>query len=127
MHHSRGAMLSLRVTRAERKRLLELKQERECRNLSEVLRLLLGFPRYALEDDGLEGWDDVESVDRLCHLVLSLRDRQDQHTRILNRIARHLGVPYEKSELAVLQAPLGELVRRENGVKHPPLPEGFSR
>lgn len=138
-----SGMLSLRVSKQERRQLQQLKAERGHKTLSETMRTLMGFP--ATDGSGetlMAGSDDIDSVDRLCTLVVAMIDRLDDQNKTLTMIARHVGVPRELSAGAVaasianrtplhplpdLDKPLEQANTPRNGHKHPELPEGFSR
>jgi hypothetical protein len=130
---ARGAMLSLRVTREERKQLLRIRDERGCKYVSDAIRLLLGFPRMPEDDVGIEGMDDIDSVDTLCRNVLHMTSRLEKQTELLIKIAHHVGVPLKGErelpvDLTVLSADAnGELIKTGPTRKRPALPQGFAR
>src|SRR5665213_3351766 len=122
-------MISVRVTYAERKKLMELKVQRGCQNMSQVIRMMLGFPRSA-GDEPFEGADDIDGVSKLCTLVVRMVDRQDVANRLLARMAEKQGIKdVDHQKVAVLDAPLEPIEPFEfrNGHQHPALPEGFKR
>ena len=136
------AYISVRLSKDERKKLLALKAERGCKSISQVVRLMLGFPRGT--DEGLEGADDIENVERMCELLVRAVDRIDELTKVETKIARHLNVPLEVGlremmaaarngkpihpapDLTVPLEPEAQFPHR-NGDKHPALPSGFAR
>jgi hypothetical protein len=137
-----AGFVSVRLTKEERRKLLALKQERGCKSISQVVRLMLGFPRGT--DEGLEGADDIDSVSKLWEAVIRLIDRHDEDHKLMIKIARQVGVPLERPTLAavrddyeppvrpVVEAQTGPIDLREprgyrDGDKHPVLPSGFSR
>ena len=139
-----AGMLSLRVSKAERRQLQMLRAERGHANLSVTMRVLMGFPERTPGGEPLmEGSDDIDSVAKLCTLVLQMIDRQDDMVKELTRIARHVGVPRELSDGAVaahiangtplhplpdLETPIGARdIRHPGGRTHPDLPPGFAR
>lgn len=134
--------VSVRLSKEERKKLLALKAERGAGSISQVVRLMLGFPRGT--DEGLEGADDIDSVSKLWEATIRLIDRVDEQHKVLTKIARQVGVPLERQTLAVVrddyvdpQTPVivpdtGPIDLREprgtrNGDRHPDMPEGFLR
>jgi len=126
-----SSRLSIRVTAAERRRLVELRQERGCRNISEVARLLMGFPRDDSLGEIFDGSDDIENVDKLCSEVLRMIARIDDAHQLLTRIARHLGLPMRTTGGSFDDQPVvvdaGEAFPTRGGNHHPVLPEGFVR
>lgn len=141
-----SGFISVRLSKEERKRLLALKAERQCKSISQVVRLMLGFPRGT--DEGIEGADDIESVDQMCQLVVRMVDRIDEQGKLLTKIARQTGVPLERKTLADLRAAegrdytgperltavvetgpidLNETLPSRNGDLHPAMPDGFAR
>src|ERR1700690_118460 len=121
---------------------MALKAERGCNSISQVVRLMLGFPRGT--DEGLEGADDIDSVSKLWEALIRSIDRQDDAHKLLTKIARQVGVPVERyapnqhwkgyvpSKEPVKEPETGPIDLREpreyrNGDRHPALPEGFSR
>lgn len=107
---------------------------------------MLGFPRGT--DEGIEGADDIESVDQMCQLVVRMVDRLDEQVKLLTKIARQTGVPLERKTLADLRAAEGrdytgperltavvetgpvdlrEPMPTRNGDLHPAMPDGFHR
>jgi hypothetical protein len=126
-----GGVISFRADAAERRKLRALMQERGCANMSQVVRLMLGFPR----DDGhepFEGSGDIDSVSTLTQAVMRSIDRQDDAHEILSRIARHLGVPTETRGGSFDTASPGPVDPRQpfptrGGHDHPDLPPGFAR
>jgi hypothetical protein len=137
-----AGFVSVRLSKEERKKLLALKAERGCKSISQVVRLMLGFPRGS--DEGLEGADDIESVDRMCELLIRAVDRIDELTKVETKIARHLNVPLELGLREImaaakngrpihpppdLETPMDPdvLMPTRNGHKHPEMPAGFSR
>ena len=136
------AYISVRLSKDERKKLLALKAERGCKSISQVVRLMLGFPRGT--DEGLEGADDIENVERMCELLVRAVDRIDELTKVETKIARHLNVPLEVGLREMMAAarngkpihPAPDLLTPmdpdipkpfRNGDKHPELPVGFIR
>ena len=126
----RATLLSLRLSKAERKQLMEIRAARGCYNLSDTVRMLLGFSQHG-HLPGLEGSDDIDSVDKLCSLVVAMIDRMDTNNKLLYKLAQHVGlrethhIPRED-----LRAPLPDPVLplpNRNGNKHPELPAGFAR
>ena len=137
-----AGFVSVRLTKDERRKLLALKTERGCKSISQVVRLMLGFPRGT--DEGLEGADDIDSVGKLWEAVIRLIDRMDDQHKLLVKIARHDGVPLERRTLAdfdpdyvpparpVLEPESGPIDLREpfphrDGDRHPVMPDGFQR
>lgn len=130
----RYGMISVRINRAERKQLMEMKAARDCRSLSDVIRLMLGFPRATNAESPLAGSDDIESVDRLCELVVRMIDRQDTGNKAMTRLLKYFGIQDSKDiPVAQLSAPLStepdgpERAPRNGSAHHPALPDGFSR
>ena len=126
----RATLISLRLTKAERKQLMEIRAQRGCFNLSDTVRLLLGFPQHG-RLPGLEGSDDIDSVDKLCSLVVAMIDRQDTQNKLLYQLAQHVGLK-ERRHVPTddLVAPLPDVtvpLPSRNGAKHPELPAGFAR
>lgn len=127
-----SSRINLRVTAAERKKLLEIQQDRGCKSLSQAVRLLMGFP----QDGGPEqfdGADDVDSVGRLADRVLQWTARLDDQHEILSRIATYLKIPkttrngsFEDGAPTVDEAMLIDFPTR-GGHQHPELPAGFAR
>lgn len=122
-----AGVLSVRVTSAERKRLLQLKVERGCNNVSDLIRLMLGFPR----SPGMEiidGADDIDSVSALVKTVLILIDRVEMNNAVTYELAQQAGLRQVRHRpIEDLIAPRDEPVATRNGSKHPALPEGFAR
>jgi hypothetical protein len=118
-------MLSLRVSKAERRQLQMLRAEKGHPNLSVTMRVLMGFPPAGPHDEAfIEGADDIDSVAKMCNLIVQMIDRIDQLIQQNTLIARHVGVPYaERNHIT----PGAALEHRPNGAKHPELPEGFQR
>jgi hypothetical protein len=124
-----AGMLSVRVTNAERKKLMELKAQRGCNNLSEVIRLLCGFPRTATGEI-IDGADDIDGVDKMIRVCLRLVDRVENQGLTLTEIAKQLNIKQVKHQpIEVLAQPIAEqpLYEYRNGHKDPALPEGFKR
>lgn len=144
-----SGFVSVRLSKEERKRLLSLKTERGCKSISQVVRLMLGFPRGT--DEGLEGADDIESIDQMCQLVVRMVDRMDEEHKLLTEVARKVGVPIKgKQTINELREAVGKQgpwegerapatlpetgpidlnvpLATRNGVHHPDMPTGFSR
>jgi hypothetical protein len=125
-----GAIVSLRVTREERRQLERLRQRRGCRSLSDTMRLQIGFPLECAES--LDGADDIAGVERLAHATLRMIDRLDDANKLTYKIAQHLGIPMVRHKsMDQLMAPLVELEQpaplHEDGRKRVHLPPGFSR
>lgn len=137
-----SSFISVRVTKEERKRLMALKAERGCGSISQVVRLMLGFPRGT--DEGFEGADDIDSVGKLWEAMVRLIERVDDAHKLETKIARQVGVPMERyppwmqtphyvpSTEPVKEPETGPIDLREprelrNGDRHPALPEGFER
>ena len=124
-----AGILSVRVSNAERKKLLELRAARGCKSVSDVIRLLCGFPRQP-EHEGIEGADDIESVDALAHVVLRLVARIEDMSKVLHAIAMKEGIKHAGHQpVDHLAVPIAEMPLYEyrNGHKDPALPEGFHR
>lgn len=129
-HDQRYGMIALRLSHAERVKLQEIRVQRDCRTISDAVRLMLGFPRVA-GADGMEGADDIQSVDRLCQLVVKMIDRMDVVIKTQTKIARKLGIADSKdvptSELSQ-PVDVDQRFPARNGSKHrPALPDGFER
>jgi hypothetical protein len=138
-----AGMLSLRVSNQERRQLQQLKAERGYANLSVTIRKMIGFPERTPDNEPLmEGSDDIDSVAKLCNLVLRVIDRQDDLIKQQTAIARHVGVPTKLNPYQLAAAerngtpihpvadpekPLAERMEYRNGDRHPELPDGFSR
>jgi hypothetical protein len=137
-----AGFVSVRLSKEERKRLLALKAERGCKSISQVVRLMLGFPRGT--DEGLEGADDIDSVSKLWEAVIQLISREDDEIKVITKIARQVGVPMDRYALNIheddyvpdptpLRVPetgpidLRVPMEHRNGDRHPVMPEGFSR
>jgi hypothetical protein len=143
-----AGFVSVRLSKEERRKLLALKTERGCKSISQVVRLMLGFPRGT--DEGLEGADDIESIDQMCQLVVRMVDRMDEEHKLLIKVARQVGVPMERKTIDELRAVAGRQgpwsgperpvaivetgpidlnvpVPTRNGDRHPDMPDGFSR
>lgn len=141
-----AGVLSLRVSKEERAQLQRIKAERGCKNLSQAMRLLLGFPREGPGGE-LEGADDIENVSRLCGLVILLKDRLDEEHQLLTKIARHLEIPMAERPKATRGRPRAKpnppipipvngrgdfdeddaIFAFRGGHEHPDLPDGFAR
>ena len=126
-----GGILTVRLDASERKKLRALQQERGCKNLSQVVRLMCGFPRDD-QHESFEGSDDVDSVTTLTKWVMRSIDRQDDARHILTRIARHLNVPmqtpggtFDADDLPPIDP--GRPFETRGGHQHPILPSGFER
>lgn len=138
-----AGMLSLRVSKAERRQLQMLRAERGHANLSVTMRVLMGFPERTPGGEPLmEGSDDIDSVAKLCSLVIQMIDRQDDFAKTLTAIARHVGVPQQLNPFQLAAAerngtpihplpdpekPLAERLEPRGGDRHPDLPPGFAR
>lgn len=137
-----SGFISVRLSKEERKRLLALKAERNCKSISQVVRLMLGFPRGT--DEGLEGADDIDSVSKLWEATIRLIDRIDDQQKVLTKIARANGVPmeryaphmsgdhYKPDETPLKEPETGPIDLREprgyrDGDRHPAMPTGFER
>ncbi len=110
------------------------------------MRGLLGLPKSLGDDFGIDGADDIDSVDTLVKLVLRMIDRLDKHNELVRKIARHVGVPlrdehggpegelvkvngatsWHRQHEKVIAMPEDELAFR-GGHEHPALPDGFAR
>lgn len=138
-----AGVISVRFTNAERKKLMELKQQRGCSNMSQAIRLMCGFPRIG-EGEGYDGADDIDSVGTLIKLNVQLIERIDDNHKLQVRIARalhietertntlsHLRADYVAPVVPVKEPETGPIVVEprpyRNGDKHPALPEGFNR
>ena len=122
-------MISVRVTYAERKKLMELKAQRGCQNMSQVIRLMLGFPR-SVGNEPIEGADDIDGVAKLIAVNLRLIERVDVGNAALASIAKKMGVKeLDHRPIALLETPIdiSERFPFRNGHQHPALPEGFKR
>jgi hypothetical protein len=122
-----AGMVSVRVTREERKKLLALKVERGCANMSETIRLALGFPRTA-GPEGFDGADDIEGVASLCKTVIAMIDRVEMTNEVVYTLAKQAGLK------EIRHRPIVDLVRSHDGPhefrgghQHPALPAGFVR
>lgn len=121
-----SGFISVRVTKEERKKLLELKVERGCTTLSQAVRLLCGFPRGV--DEGLSGADDIDSVGKLVREVVLMLDRLDTNNKLLYKMSQQLGVREVRHvPTEDLIKPLDAPVVYRNGNQHPALPDGFKR
>lgn len=138
-----AGMLSLRVSKSERRQLQMLRAEKGHATLSVTMRVLMGFPERTPDGEPLmEGSDDIDSVAKLCNLVVRMIDRQDDLIQQQTAIARHVGVPTKLNPYQIAAAerngtplhpvadpekPLEQRLGPRNGDHHPELPEGFSR
>ena len=130
MGEQRATLISLRLSKAERKQLTELRAQRGCYNLSDTVRMMLGFPQHG-HLPGLEGADDIDSVDKLCSLVVAMIDRMDTNNKMLYALGEHMGMKSRKDIpkddlVAPFPDPALPLPSR-NGNKHPELPPEFMR
>jgi hypothetical protein len=124
-----AGMISVRVTHAERKKLMELKAQRGCENMSQVIRLMLGFPR-SVGDEILDGADDIDGVSSMIRVVLRLIDRVETSNATVYKLAKQSGLKEVRHRpLEVLATPVSadEPVPYRGGHEHPALPEGFQR
>ena len=122
-----AGVLSVRVTSQERKRLLQLKTERGCNNVSDLIRLMLGFPRSPGMEI-LDGADDIDSVGSLVKVVLTMIDRVEMTNTVVYQLAQQAGLRQVRHRpVEDLVAPRDEPVPTRNGHHHPALPEGFAR
>lgn len=128
-----SGFISVRVTREERKKLIAFKVERDCRTLSQAVRLLCGFPRGV--DEGIDGADDFDSVAKLVHEVVLMIDRLDTNNKLLYKLSQEVAELQGKPHVRRKDIPVEDLVK-PNGVprdlapdsrRHPALPAGFAR
>lgn len=125
-----SGFISVRVTREERKKLLALKAERECRTLSQAVRLLCGFPRGM--DEAFDGSEDQNSVETLIRTVLRMIERLDTNNKLLFHLSDEVGQLAGKPRVRHKDLQINELVKppdapAEDHRRHPALPEGFAR
>jgi hypothetical protein len=120
-----SGFLSIRVTKEERRKLTALKVERDCKNMSEVVRLMCGFPRMA-GGEPFEGSDDIDGVTGLARQVCALLDEVRTTNSYVYRLLKKEGIAPVKDR--PLEHIIGEAEPiRENTARLPALPAGFLR
>lgn len=132
-----SGVISIRTTKEERAQIKKWCKERDISTMSELIRAQLGF-QPGLEKNGTRELEvgEIDGFENLVAAHYRTEDRIDDLRRLVNKMARHMGVILEepKGALPDRMVPSLPASNRERGDYGPPKPApeipvtaGFSR